>query len=88
MKKLIIILIITLILSWCANQPSPTWDYWFYSWVLHGFTITFSLILSIFLDIRIYQFPNSWFSYDLWFFIWFTIWVSMISNINKKSEYK
>lgn len=36
---------------------------------LHGFIIVFSLIGSIFTDVRIYAFPNSGFWYDLGFFL-------------------
>jgi hypothetical protein len=55
-----------LLLSSCAHQPE-TMAYeppGFFSGVLHGFLILFSLIGSIFMDIRIYAFPNSGGWYD------------------------
>lgn len=51
----------------CATQPHPE-SYnppGFWSGLLHGFTIVFSLIGSIFIDVRIYAFPNSGGWYDL-----------------------
>jgi hypothetical protein len=55
----------------CAHQPDPkSYDPpGFFSGLFHGFIILFSLIGSIFMDIRIYAFPNSGFSYDLGFLI-------------------
>jgi hypothetical protein len=37
--------------------------------MLHGFTICFSFVGSIFMDVRIYAFPNSGFFYDLGYLI-------------------
>jgi hypothetical protein len=56
-------------LAACAHQPHPSGDDLpgFFSGLLHGFTIVFSLIGSIFMDIRIYAFPNSGGWYDLGF---------------------
>jgi hypothetical protein len=55
----------------CAHQPYPgSYDPpGFFSGLFHGFIILFSLIGSIFMDIRIYAFPNSGFFYDLGFLI-------------------
>src|SRR5437870_2682057 len=57
--------------SSCAHQPTP--DAYdppgFFSGLLHGYMIAISLIPSIFWDIRIYNFPNSGFPYDLGFVI-------------------
>jgi hypothetical protein len=51
----------------CATQPHPeSFDppgFWF--GLLQGFTIVFSLIGSIFKDVRIYALPNSGGWYDL-----------------------
>jgi len=60
-----------LILAGCAHQPTPTaYDPpGFFSGLIHGFTILFGFIGSIFLDIRIYAFPNSGFVYDLGYLI-------------------
>ncbi len=50
----------------CATQPEPgAYDPpGFFSGVLHGFSIVFSFIGSLFTDIRIYAFPNSGGWYD------------------------
>jgi len=51
----------------CAHQPEPT-AYnppGFFMGLIHGFTILFSFLGSIFFDIRIYAFPNSGFFYDI-----------------------
>jgi hypothetical protein len=55
----------------CAHQPRPeSYDPpGFFSGLFHGFIILFSLIGSIFMDLRIYAFPNSGFFYDLGFLI-------------------
>jgi hypothetical protein len=53
-------------LSACATQPHPgAYDPpGFWSGLFHGFTIVFSLIGSLFTDVRIYAFPNSGGWYD------------------------
>jgi hypothetical protein len=53
----------------CAHQPiSAAQDApGFLSGLLHGFLICFSLIASVFTDVRIYAFPNSGGPYDLGF---------------------
>jgi hypothetical protein len=60
-----------LLLASCASQPSP--DVYdppgFFSGLLHGFLMLFSLIGSIFTDVRIYAFPNSGGWYDFGFFL-------------------
>ena len=58
-------------LASCANQPAPeAYDPpGFFAGLLHGFLIFFSLVGSIFTDIRIYAFPNSGGWYDLGFFL-------------------
>lgn len=60
-----------LIVSACAHQPTPAaYDPpGFFSGLWHGFIILFSLIGSIFSDIRIYAFPNSGGWYDFGFCI-------------------
>jgi len=53
-------------LSGCASQPMPdSYDPpGLFMGIFHGFTIVFSFFGSIFMDIRIYAFPNSGFLYD------------------------
>lgn len=59
------------VLGGCANQSPPgAYDPpGFFLGLFHGFLILFSLIGSIFMDIRIYAFPNSGFFYDLGYLI-------------------
>ena len=60
------------LLASCATQPSPAlFDNppGFFSGMLHGFLIFFSLIGSIFTDHRIYAFPNSGGWYDFGYFL-------------------
>jgi hypothetical protein len=70
-KFLVLLLILALACISCAHQPRPeSYDPpGFFSGLFHGFIILFSLIGSIFTDIRIYAFPNSGFFYDLGFLI-------------------
>ncbi len=70
-KFLALLLILALGCISCAHQPRPeSYDPpGFFSGLFHGFIILFSLIGSIFMDIRIYGFPNSGFFYDLGFLI-------------------
>jgi hypothetical protein len=55
----------------CAHQPPPLPidSPGFFSGLLHGFLVLFSLVASVFGDVRIYAFPNSGFWYDLGFFL-------------------
>lgn len=55
----------------CAHQPRSYGDDLpgFFHGLWHGFTILFSLIGSIFMDVRIYEFPNSGGWYDFGFLI-------------------
>lgn len=41
----------------------------FFSGLFHGFLMLFSLIGSVFTDVRVYAFPNGGFWYDLGFVI-------------------
>lgn len=70
-KPLLLILVLAFAVAGCATQPEPVaWDPpGFFSGLLHGFIILFSLIGSIFTDVRIYAFPNSGFWYDVGFFL-------------------
>ena len=62
--------------SACATQPAPlAYDPpGFFSGLVHGFLVFFSLIGSLFWDIRVYAFPNSGWWYDLGFFFGFDSW--------------
>lgn len=66
------ILLVALCFAACAHQP-PTEMHnkppGFLLGLFQGFTMLFSFIGSIFLDIRIYAFPNSGFYYDLGYVI-------------------
>ena len=60
-----------LLLSSCATQPAPpaTDVPGFGLGFVHGFISLFSLIASIFSDVRIYAFPNSGGWYDFGFML-------------------
>ena len=68
---LAVTLVVLSILSACATQPqSHAFDPpGFWLGILHGFTILFSLIGSIFTEYRIYAFPNSGGGYDFGYFL-------------------
>ena len=53
----------------CAHQPSSVaFDSpGFFIGLLHGFIMLFSLVGSLFMDIRVYAFPNSGGLYDFGF---------------------
>ena len=63
---LVLAIAAALFLVACATQPQP--DAYdppgFFSGLFHGFVMLFSLIGSIFTNIRIYNFPNSGGWYD------------------------
>ena len=64
------LLLVAVALSSCATQPVPpvqTAAPGFLWGLLHGFISLFSLIGSLFWDIRIYAYPNSGGWYDLGF---------------------
>jgi len=65
------ICLIVLLAASCASQPPPEIvdPPGFWSGLLHGFLMLFSLIGSIFTDVRIYAFPNSGGWYDFGFFL-------------------
>ena len=67
----LLISLIILVLASCASQPPPEIvdPPGFWSGLLHGFLMMFSLIGSIFTDVRIYSFPNSGGWYDFGFFL-------------------
>ncbi len=66
-KSAIFLVLIVLGLFGCATQPVPDAidPPGFWTGMVHGFLIFFSMIGSYFSDIRIYAFPNSGGFYDL-----------------------
>ena len=58
-----------MLLLGCARQPAPPPEVekipGFFRGLLQGFLIFFSLILSFFKDVRIYEYPNSGLWYDV-----------------------
>ena len=70
-KSLLLILLIAFCLTACAYQPSVEAQKppGFLLGLFQGFTMLFSFIGSIFLDVRIYAFPNTGFYYDLGYVI-------------------
>ena len=71
LRTSLILIMMGLVFSGCATQPdSVTSDApGFLLGLLHGFTILFSLIGSLFTDYRIYAYPNSGLLYDLGYLI-------------------
>lgn len=70
MRALLVLAALALVAG-CATQPAPV-DLdvpGFWSGLLHGFLILFTLVGSIFTDYRIYAFPNSGGWYDLGYVI-------------------
>lgn len=70
--KMACILVFTaLVLTGCATQPAPsgTGLPGFWMGLAHGFLIFFSMIGSLFTEIRIYAFPNSGNFYDLGYLV-------------------
>jgi hypothetical protein len=60
------------VLAACAHQPPPSGGAplpGFFLGLLHGYISLFSLIASLFFQVRIYEFPNNGFFYDLGFVI-------------------
>ena len=55
----------------CATQPHPNSAHLpgFFYGVLHGFIMLFSLVASLFTDVRIYSFPNAGRWYDFGYII-------------------
>lgn len=63
-------IIAVVLLAGCATQTSAAADDppGFWMGLVHGFLVFFSLIGSLFTDVRIYAFPNTGFWYDLGYF--------------------
>lgn len=69
--KFVFIGLLTSLLTGCATQPlNQAYDPpGFFSGLWHGITLPISIFGSLFLDIRVYAFPNTGWFYDLGFFI-------------------
>lgn len=71
-KKLLFVPVFACI-SGCAHQPS-TYSYdapGFLMGLVHGYIALFSALAGLFTDVRIYNFPNSGYWYDVGFIIGF-----------------
>jgi hypothetical protein len=70
-RTLLVAFLLVATLAGCATQPiviaygAPG----FLMGIVHGLVVPFSLIGSIFMDIRIYAFPNAGGWYDFGFFL-------------------
>jgi hypothetical protein len=69
MKHALTLIAATLYLAACATQPDPAMHQAPGGFIgfFHGFIALPSLVSSLFLPIRIYEFPNSGFGYDFGF---------------------
>ena len=70
-RKAMVLVSVAVTLAGCAMQPSPSVadapGFWL--GLLHGLIAPFSLIASLFRDVRIYAFPNAGGWYDLGYFL-------------------
>ena len=65
-------LVLVLVLASCAHQPPPSGAAplpGFLLGLLHGYISLFALIASLFFEVRVYDYPNAGFFYDLGFVI-------------------
>lgn len=67
----ILLSLAALVAASCAHQPIPNgYDLpGFFMGLIHGFIILFSFVGSLFMDVRIYAFPNSGGWYDFGYLI-------------------
>jgi hypothetical protein len=82
MLLLIVACVLALCISACAHQPRQLVEaapgFW---WgLLHGFSIVFSFIGSLFTDVRIYAFPNTGGWYDFGYVIGATLFFGSVMS--------
>ena len=72
-----VVLLPVLLLVACANQPTNISENLpgFFLGLWHGFIAIFALIAGLFNDVRIYNFPNSGYLYDVGFVLGFLYFV-------------
>jgi hypothetical protein len=71
-RALAAVLFAAALLAGCAHQPPPSGGPplpGILLGLLHGYISLFSLIASLFFEVRVYAFPNAGFFYDLGFII-------------------
>lgn len=75
-RRIGLVIALTFLMTACATQPSSvSGDVPGFLWGLaHGITAPFALVGGLFLDVRIYAFPNSGWLYDLGFIIGLLPW--------------
>ena len=80
------LIFVAVILGGCASQPEPSaYDPpGFFSALFHGFLSPVALIGSLFVDVRIYAFPNSGWWYDLGFML--GLWVFVVVAVVMGSD--
>lgn len=71
MRSVAAILGAALILAACAQQPppGPPGSPGLLLGLVHGFILVFTLIGSVFTDVRVFAYPNAGFWYDLGFVV-------------------
>jgi hypothetical protein len=74
--KAILVLGICLLLVSCAHQPIPQddADAGFLVGLFHGVFAPINLVLGLFTDVRIYEYPNTGWVYDLGWMIGISFW--------------
>ena len=69
-----------LLLAGCATQPAADPGApGFFAGFLHGLIALFALAASLFMDVRIYAFPNTGFGYDLGFIAGFVLFLILVT---------